>query len=532
MTARNRTSLKSDLENGDTFDSTIAGDIVDSFLALEDGTTQSVSGKVNFNGGLAATVVSAGTIYGTLVGATSNSGIFINVKTDYNAVGNGVADDSTAINNAIAAAVSAGGGTVFIPSGTFRVASPIFINGADVTLRGDTRGNSIIQAASAGVTPIKAGTLADLTKYSEIQINDLYVQADTSANSGVRAIQVWGVQRFRMQNVHGKNGESVFWGKNIDRAQFDNCAMEGAANGQTVQTWHLLEGIAASAGDDVTLATWVNCDGDTRANNQIALHLDVEGSGANEFNRLAFVGCRWGGSSTLTGNTGIKFSGGARATDFISNELRYNQYRSIDAGNLKDSSYKIRTKFDSCSGIGTAGNPVTDHIVANNSNTIMEFNLCHFAYCDDVVEFNVNGVNPTLNFNGLECSNVNGAVFNVSASGARINCAAPFSFTASVSAKVKNPQNANWTGQGMRNTQDFVMEADNNFIVSGVATANVVFSQAFDVTASPRHVYLTPSTNAASAAGYWVTNVTAGGFTIAMPVAPVGNITFGYKVKI
>lgn len=74
MTARSRTSLKADLENGDTFDATIAGDMVDSFLTIEEGTAQIVSGAVTwnnrqvFNGGAfiataSATFVNATQVY-------------------------------------------------------------------------------------------------------------------------------------------------------------------------------------------------------------------------------------------------------------------------------------------------------------------------------------------------------------------------------------------------------------------------------------------------------------------------------------
>lgn len=71
MTARNRASLKADLENGDTFDATIAGDMVDSFLTLEDGTAQTVSGAVTFasksthSAGVLTTIVSANGIVAT-----------------------------------------------------------------------------------------------------------------------------------------------------------------------------------------------------------------------------------------------------------------------------------------------------------------------------------------------------------------------------------------------------------------------------------------------------------------------------------
>lgn len=56
---------------------------------------------------------------------------------DYGAVGDGVADDGPAVNRALAAAASAGGGTVVAPLGkTFRIATPIVIPGRMLSIRG------------------------------------------------------------------------------------------------------------------------------------------------------------------------------------------------------------------------------------------------------------------------------------------------------------------------------------------------------------------------------------------------------------
>lgn len=51
----------------------------------------------------------------------------------YGAIGNGTVDDSTAINAALAAATSAGGGVVWVPDGTYGIGSPLVI-GSGVTL--------------------------------------------------------------------------------------------------------------------------------------------------------------------------------------------------------------------------------------------------------------------------------------------------------------------------------------------------------------------------------------------------------------
>jgi hypothetical protein len=65
----------------------------------------------------------AGDLGGTASAPTvSNVARVFNVR-DYGAVGDGVTNDSTAMNSAIAAASSAGGGTVFFPQGTYVVSS-------------------------------------------------------------------------------------------------------------------------------------------------------------------------------------------------------------------------------------------------------------------------------------------------------------------------------------------------------------------------------------------------------------------------
>jgi hypothetical protein len=79
------------------------------------------------------------------------SGIFTNVKSStFGAVGDGVTDDTTAINNAITAAA---GGTVFFPAGTY-IVSTLTVATASVTLLGVGPGASIITGNSAGTRVI------------------------------------------------------------------------------------------------------------------------------------------------------------------------------------------------------------------------------------------------------------------------------------------------------------------------------------------------------------------------------------------
>lgn len=66
------------------------------------------------------------------------------VKT-YGATGNGTTDDITAINSAVSAAATAGGGTVLFPAGTYRISAEIAITSSNIHLAGEGIGASVIK---------------------------------------------------------------------------------------------------------------------------------------------------------------------------------------------------------------------------------------------------------------------------------------------------------------------------------------------------------------------------------------------------
>lgn len=87
----------------------------------------------------------------------------INVRqAPYLAVGDGVADDTAAINAALAACAAAGGGIVLIPPGTYKTTYPLVL-GVGTTLKGQSKFVSIINIAHTGdgiqnLNPCDAGT--------------------------------------------------------------------------------------------------------------------------------------------------------------------------------------------------------------------------------------------------------------------------------------------------------------------------------------------------------------------------------------
>lgn len=130
----------------------------------------------------------------------------VSVK-DFGAVGNGVADDTAAIQAAIDAAIAAGGGEVHLPVGVFRTTATLDLDGNSVTLRGAgglslhtslVNGSSGVVGEGRHIGPTRI--LADFTSGAVIRIwsnacrvTDLCVDASStrraaalSTNYGIR----------------------------------------------------------------------------------------------------------------------------------------------------------------------------------------------------------------------------------------------------------------------------------------------------------------------------------------------------------
>jgi hypothetical protein len=60
-----------------------------------------------------------------------------NVRTGFGAVGNGVADDTASIQNAINAAQLVGGGEVYLPAGTYRITNQLTVTNKSMAFRGE-----------------------------------------------------------------------------------------------------------------------------------------------------------------------------------------------------------------------------------------------------------------------------------------------------------------------------------------------------------------------------------------------------------
>lgn len=153
---------------------------------------------------------------------------FANVLS-YGALGDGVADDTTAITAAIAATPA--GGSLYFPVGTYRVTSALALN-RSITLLGAGRGAVIQQGATVSANTITvsadyanvrnlrvrgngvaSGTAATANAIYVADCNDVTIEGNWVENGGLCGIQVAGALarcRIRDNRITGTNTGSTY----------------------------------------------------------------------------------------------------------------------------------------------------------------------------------------------------------------------------------------------------------------------------------------------------------------------------------
>jgi hypothetical protein len=124
--------------------------------------------------------------------------VFINVKSElYGAIGDGVVNDTAAIQAALDAASVAGGGTVFFPKGTYRTTTALTVP-ANVSLEGVGPAASVIQQSN-GATNILTFAASN-TYFSSVKGLRIETAADTAG--GTYHISAVAGNKLRIENCH------------------------------------------------------------------------------------------------------------------------------------------------------------------------------------------------------------------------------------------------------------------------------------------------------------------------------------------
>lgn len=183
--------------------------------------------------------------------STPASGIWYDVTSGvYGATGDGVTDDTTAINAAITAAHAAGGGVVYLPEGTYVTAGVTLKS--NVVLRGDGYSSTV---------KLKAATTSDVIKtngtsgapISFAGVEHLTVDGNKSGQSNGVDLQQYGV------NLNSANDCWVdrVWVKNVQRS---GMYLSGSRN--SVTNCHLSDIGKVGAASSIIGRSGIVCDSD------------------------------------------------------------------------------------------------------------------------------------------------------------------------------------------------------------------------------------------------------------------------------
>jgi len=158
--------------------------------------------------------------------STEGKTVTVSVK-DFGAMGNGIADDTTAIQKAIDAVTRSGGGVVFFPSGTYKVSlnpatSHAITIGPKLTFRGEGHKNTTIALGDrqgnynsiiAGEQPkaeISDFAMYDLTIDANSTNNPISAKADIPGEGKPRyALQIFSGRRIRIERCKFKNQNNL-----------------------------------------------------------------------------------------------------------------------------------------------------------------------------------------------------------------------------------------------------------------------------------------------------------------------------------
>jgi Ca2+-binding RTX toxin-like protein len=169
-----------------------------------------------------------------------------NVK-DYGARGDGITDDTHAIQLAINAAFKAGGGEVFIPEGTF-VVSGANADGGCLTLKsavdlvGDGQGRTTLKLADGSSEDIDGIVRTSArVQTSDVRVRDLTVDGNQGNTTGTVHGLVSGTET---------NTKALALGLTVEAVTLTNCSGSGLVAGPLTALLTVSDSLATHNGDD------------------------------------------------------------------------------------------------------------------------------------------------------------------------------------------------------------------------------------------------------------------------------------------
>jgi pectate lyase-like protein len=213
----------------------------------------------------------------------------------YGATGDGVTNDTVAVQAAITAVSGAGGGVVYFPVGTYLVSS--LTVPAKVRLIGANRQASVIKKSANGVLVSMSGPSTDTTSATHVKYGGIENLSLNGNSLTGNLLQLFYADNMVFRDVHFTSNLDVmvdtaeFWDSLFLNCTFETCG--GAADSVTPMVY--LRNSAAASGfgfsaDNVNNIKFVGCRWEDFRNG--ALRIDQGVNNSNNPNVVFIAGCK------------------------------------------------------------------------------------------------------------------------------------------------------------------------------------------------------------------------------------------------
>lgn len=456
---------------------------------------------------------------------------------DFGAVGDGVADDTVAIQ----AALTAAAGAVDLPAGRYLVSQALTVSRDGVFLRGAGMGVTVLVASVADQDVITLGDGAALRSF--VGVSDLSIETDIAKTAGAAIT----LDRVALAQVSRVRVDGHFVGVNITQSQLvvlqdchlinavaaTGCAIKASGGGSNLVLRNVAIdapvgsqprcGISLGDWDGVFIESGTQCNhaGDglliEPGNGETFQHLFASNAsfdscsgcgcksaptGTGVVQRLTFDTC-WFGTND---NSGCQLGGGVLGARFVNCQAVNNAGHGIYAASI-------------------TGLTIEASVIAGNSRAAAGVNDGVF------IDANLSQITIAGCFIGVGYGFANTQQYGVqiAAGAGDATVIAGNMFAGDVTAPVANAATGSVI---MRDNQGW--KTDNTGTATVPAAAGAVgVNHGLAITPAIAAISITPIGNIGAAVKFWVSNVTATGFDINVDAAPGGaGADFAWAVRV
>jgi hypothetical protein len=453
----------------------------------------------------------------------------VNVK-DFGAVGDGVTDDTAAIQAAIDYSNSIGGCIVFLPEGIYKTSSPIQLK-QKVLLNGSgTRSTTIVGNGTHSVISA-VGSISNIL--SSGKLSNLTIRGSSKVNTNVKGIEFAWVNRYEICNVEIFQCYIGFYFSNAWQTKVDNIQIHGAGTDQSYIGFY---GAEVDPSNQNNVVNAINCI--------------VQGVEKYGFRLINFNGSKFTNCEALDGEIGFYLGAPIVGTEAI----RWGQFSNCLADTNSVNNWRLErggaTSFTQCSFSNCwAGNSQYGFIIFDAS----QINISSPMIVGDAV-----GMIASIEMN--RCARIvvsGGSMLEYATAGVQLNDCEYCNINTNHTYSSILPQTHKGFAEsgtsnnniGLGNTfyngitvigaqttivrnngQGTICEKTGSVTLLSSATS-VTVTHGLSYTPSIDDVRITPRNDITPAVRLWVTNMTSTQFTINSNVSPAGNCLISWSVN-